>query len=84
MRKHMVMVNKGKGQGQEAFALQAKLDKTGVEAIKEQELKVEEMRNHAKTEGTNKWNSWVENPWDHKNKDIDKWTRGKKGQGPLI
>eukprot|EP00972_Heterocapsa_arctica_P052711 7758193-Heterocapsa_arctica.AAC.2 len=80
----MVLVNKGKGYGKEGAALHAKLDKTGVETIEELEIKVDEMRCQIKSERTNLWKSWVENSWDHKQKDIYKWIRGKKGNGLLI
>eukprot|EP00972_Heterocapsa_arctica_P067784 10008294-Heterocapsa_arctica.AAC.1 len=39
MRKHMVLDNKGKGHGREGAALRAKLEKTGVDAIEELEIK---------------------------------------------
>eukprot|EP00972_Heterocapsa_arctica_P019231 2836738-Heterocapsa_arctica.AAC.1 len=80
----MILVNKGKGYGIEGAALHAKLDKTRIEAIKELEIKVDEMRCQMKSERTKRWKSWVDNSWDHKKKDIYTWIRGKKGNGPLI
>eukprot|EP00972_Heterocapsa_arctica_P110257 16233979-Heterocapsa_arctica.AAC.1 len=37
-----------------------------------------------KNERSNRWRHWVEKPWEHKNKYIYKWIRGKQGNGPLI
>eukprot|EP00972_Heterocapsa_arctica_P026698 3929595-Heterocapsa_arctica.AAC.1 len=42
------------------------------------------MRHQTRTERTKRWKAWVDNSWDTKKKDIYKWIRGKKDQGPLI
>eukprot|EP00972_Heterocapsa_arctica_P031223 4597906-Heterocapsa_arctica.AAC.1 len=42
------------------------------------------MRTTLNNERSQRWRSWVENLWGHKKKDIYKWIRGKKGNGPLI
>eukprot|EP00972_Heterocapsa_arctica_P061151 9017116-Heterocapsa_arctica.AAC.1 len=84
MRKHMILVNNGKGYGKEGAALHAKLDRTGVEAINELEVKVDEIICQTKSKRTNRWKSWVDNSWDHKKKDICKCIRGNIGNCPLI
>eukprot|EP00972_Heterocapsa_arctica_P109085 16063565-Heterocapsa_arctica.AAC.1 len=53
MRKHMILVNQGKGQHNYAFLLQAKLEnKTGIEAIRALEELVDRMRNQIRAERT--------------------------------
>eukprot|EP00972_Heterocapsa_arctica_P099645 14703193-Heterocapsa_arctica.AAC.1 len=42
------------------------------------------MRGKLKNERSQRWRNWVENSWAHKKKDIYKWIRGKKDNGPLI
>eukprot|EP00972_Heterocapsa_arctica_P066388 9795995-Heterocapsa_arctica.AAC.1 len=42
------------------------------------------MRTKLKHERTQRWRNWVESSLGHKEKDIYKWIRGKKGNGPLI
>eukprot|EP00972_Heterocapsa_arctica_P017820 2632902-Heterocapsa_arctica.AAC.1 len=42
------------------------------------------MRTKLKNDRSLRWRNWVENVWGHKKKDIYKWIRGKKGNGPLI
>eukprot|EP00972_Heterocapsa_arctica_P091846 13545674-Heterocapsa_arctica.AAC.1 len=48
------------------------------------EIKLDGMRVKLKNDRSQRWRSWVENSWGHKKKDIYKWIRGKKGNGPLI
>eukprot|EP00972_Heterocapsa_arctica_P076298 11256333-Heterocapsa_arctica.AAC.1 len=55
---HLVLVNKGKEGGIEGAALYAKLENTGVEAIKELEVIVDNLRCQIKNERTNRWKSW--------------------------
>eukprot|EP00972_Heterocapsa_arctica_P008067 1178405-Heterocapsa_arctica.AAC.1 len=42
------------------------------------------MRNKIKTERTKRWRAWADKSWDTKKKDIYRWIKEKKGQGPLI
>eukprot|EP00972_Heterocapsa_arctica_P023455 3455469-Heterocapsa_arctica.AAC.1 len=56
----------------------------GLEAIREQEVVVENMRTEIKSERTNRWTEWVAKSWDTKKNNIYRWIRAKKGQGQLI
>eukprot|EP00972_Heterocapsa_arctica_P042038 6198732-Heterocapsa_arctica.AAC.1 len=42
------------------------------------------MRAKLKNDRSRTWRNWVQNAWGHMKKDIYKWIRGKKGNGPLI
>eukprot|EP00972_Heterocapsa_arctica_P061019 8998704-Heterocapsa_arctica.AAC.1 len=42
------------------------------------------MRTKLKNDRSLRWRNWVDNAWGHTKKDIYKWIRGKKGNGPLI
>eukprot|EP00972_Heterocapsa_arctica_P110212 16226886-Heterocapsa_arctica.AAC.1 len=85
MRKYQILVNKGKENNNEGVQLLYKLENiTGVEAIQALEEKLDTMRTKFNNDRSLRWRNWVENAWGHKEKDIYKWIRGKKGNGPLI
>eukprot|EP00972_Heterocapsa_arctica_P113957 16439955-Heterocapsa_arctica.AAC.1 len=67
MRKYQILVNKGKANITEGTTLYSKLENTGLEAIKELEVKVDSIICHIKAERTQRWRSWVEHSWDHQN-----------------
>eukprot|EP00972_Heterocapsa_arctica_P002998 441823-Heterocapsa_arctica.AAC.1 len=48
------------------------------------EEKLDTMRTTLNNERSQRWRSCVETSWGHKKKDIYKWIRGKRGNGPLI
>eukprot|EP00972_Heterocapsa_arctica_P057357 8464385-Heterocapsa_arctica.AAC.1 len=80
-----MLVNKKQEQQEEGKTLHYKLEgKVAFEHLKEIEAKLEEMRTKLKNDRTQRWRSWVENPWGHEKKSIYKWIRGKTGNGPLI
>eukprot|EP00972_Heterocapsa_arctica_P088578 13060973-Heterocapsa_arctica.AAC.1 len=58
MRKHRILVAKGKEHTREAYALQSRIGDCGVEAIGEQEAVVEKMRADIKSERTKRWRAW--------------------------
>eukprot|EP00972_Heterocapsa_arctica_P109994 16196695-Heterocapsa_arctica.AAC.1 len=85
MRKYQMLVNKKQEQLEEGQTLYYKLEgKVALECLKEIEAKLEEMRTKLKHERAQRLINWVENSWGHNEKDIYKWIRGKKGNGPLI
>eukprot|EP00972_Heterocapsa_arctica_P037759 5558459-Heterocapsa_arctica.AAC.1 len=85
MRKYQMLVNNKQEHYEEGQNLHCKLEgKVALEYLKEIEEQIDDMRTKLNNERTQRWRKWVENSWGHKKKDIHKWIRGKKGNGPLI
>eukprot|EP00972_Heterocapsa_arctica_P031077 4573254-Heterocapsa_arctica.AAC.1 len=85
LRKYQMLANKNKHHNEEGLTLHYKLEgKVALSYLKEIEEQMDSQRTTLKNERTQRWRSWVENSWQHKKKDIYKWIRGKKGNGPLI
>eukprot|EP00972_Heterocapsa_arctica_P019322 2852166-Heterocapsa_arctica.AAC.1 len=78
MRKHIVLVAEGKGQTQEAYALQSQIGACGVEAIREQEAVVETMRAEIQSERTKRWRAWAATSWDAETTYIYSWIRERR------
>eukprot|EP00972_Heterocapsa_arctica_P000681 99272-Heterocapsa_arctica.AAC.1 len=73
MRKSQMLVNNKQEHYEEGKTLRYKL-----------EDKIDDMRTKLNNERTHRWRNRVESSWGHNKKDIYKWIRGKKGNGPLI
>eukprot|EP00972_Heterocapsa_arctica_P050442 7415987-Heterocapsa_arctica.AAC.1 len=58
--------------------------KVALKHLKDIEDNIDDMRTKLNNQRTHRWRNWVESSWGHKKKDIYKWIRGKKGNGPLI
>eukprot|EP00972_Heterocapsa_arctica_P100831 14864330-Heterocapsa_arctica.AAC.1 len=85
MRKYQMLVNRKQDTGEEGVQLLYKLEgNVLLHNLEEMEEKLDTMRTTLNNERAQRWRSLVENSWGHKKKDIYKWIRGKKGNGPLI
>eukprot|EP00972_Heterocapsa_arctica_P039136 5764200-Heterocapsa_arctica.AAC.1 len=48
------------------------------------EIKLDGMRAKLNNYRSQRWRNWVDNAWGRNEKDIYKWIRGTKGNGPLV